>query len=159
MAGEADVLLAHRQRLALRDANLFAHQVKAGDHLRHGMFDLKPGVHLDEVEFAIFPQELDRARAAIAHVGHRLRAGAADAFALGRRQDGRGRFLQHLLVAALERAVALAQVDGVAIAVAEHLDFDVARIAEIFFDIDGGIAKRSLRLAACLLHQRFELIG
>src|SRR5204862_1442075 len=33
---------------------------------------LQPGVHLDEVELAVFPQEFDRPRAAIAHVGHRL---------------------------------------------------------------------------------------
>jgi hypothetical protein len=39
-------------------------------------------------------------------------------------------------VAALERAVALAQVDGVAVAVAEDLEFDVARVAEILLDID-----------------------
>ena len=54
------------------DADLLAHQVEAGDHLGHRMLDLQPGVHLDEVELAVLPQELDRARAAIAHVGHRL---------------------------------------------------------------------------------------
>jgi hypothetical protein len=55
-------------------------------------------------------------------------------------------------VAALERAVALAEVDGVAIAVAEHLKFDVARIAEIFFDIDGGSPKAAFAsLPACCI--------
>ena len=61
-------------------------------------------------------------------------------------------------MAALERAVALAQMDRIALAVAEHLEFDVARVAEIFFEIDGGVAERGLRLAAGLLHQRFELV-
>ncbi len=60
-------------------------------------------------------------------------------------------------MAALERAIALAEVDGVALAVAEHLEFDVARVAEIFLEIDGGVAERGLGLAARLLHQRFEL--
>ena len=36
-------------------------------------------------------------------------------------------------MAALQRAVALAEMDGVAVAVAEHLDFDVARLARDIF--------------------------
>ena len=40
---------------------------------------------------------------------------------------GGGRFLDHLLVAALEGAVALEQVDDVALAVGEDLHLDVAR--------------------------------
>ena len=44
-------------------------------------------------------------------------------------------------MAALQRAVALAQVDGVALAVAEHLNLDVARLLEIFFDVDGVVAE------------------
>ena len=59
-------------------------------------------------------------------------------------------------MAALERAVALAEMDRVAVAVAEHLEFDVARIGEIFLHVDGGVAERGLRLAAGLLHQRLE---
>ena len=39
----------------------------------------------------------------------------------------RGRLLDHLLVAALQRAVALEQVHGIAVPVGEHLDLDVAR--------------------------------
>src|SRR3546814_963062 len=65
-----------------------------------------PGVHLDEVECAVFPQELDRPRAAIAHIGHRLGDDAAHPITLDAAQDRRGGFLEHLLVAALERAVA-----------------------------------------------------
>jgi hypothetical protein len=78
-----------------------------------------------------------------------------------RSRSGRARgggFLEHLLVAALQRAVALAEMDGIAVAVAEHLELDVARIAEIFFHVDGRVAERRLRLAARLLHQRFELV-
>ena len=61
-------------------------------------------------------------------------------------------------MAALERAVALAEMDRIALAVAEHLEFDVARVAEIFLHIDGGVAERRLGLVARLLHQRFELV-
>ena len=74
------------QALAAGDADLLAHEVDAGDHLGHRMLDLEPGVHLDEVEFAILVEELDRAGAAIAHVGHRLGDDAAHPVALGRRR-------------------------------------------------------------------------
>jgi hypothetical protein len=63
-----------------------------------------------------------------------------------------GEGFQHLLVAALERAVTLAQVDGFTIAVAEDLEFDVARIAEILLDIDRGVAESRLGLGpACCI--------
>ena len=41
-----------------------------------------------------------------------------------------GRFLDELLVAALERAFALAELNDVAVRVAEDLDFDVSRARE-----------------------------
>ena len=41
----------------------------------------------------------------------------------------RGAFLDDLLVAALHGAVALAEVDDVAVLVADDLEFDVVRIA------------------------------
>ncbi len=41
---------------------------------------------------------------------------------------GDGRFFDHLLVAALDGALALVQVDHVAVAVAQDLDLDVARL-------------------------------
>jgi hypothetical protein len=49
-------------------------------------------------------------------------------------------------VAALQRAVALAEMDGVALAVAEHLDLDMARLLEVFLDIDGIVAEGRLGL-------------
>ena len=72
--------------------------------------------------------------------------------------DGRGRFLEHLLVAALQRAIALAEVDRVAFAVAEHLEFDVPRVGEIFFHVDGVVAEGGARFGRRLAHQAFELV-
>ena len=46
-----------------------------------------------------------------------------------------------LLVAALQRAVALAEMDGLAGAVADHLHLDVARLFQIFLDVDGIVAE------------------
>ncbi len=61
-------------------------------------------------------------------------------------------------MAALKRAVALAEMDGIARAVAEHLEFDVARIDEIFLHIDGRIAERRIGFARRLTHQAFEVL-
>ena len=57
-------------------------------------------------------------------------------------EQRRRRFLDHLLIAALDRAFALAEIDHVAVLVAEHLDFDVAGIDDEFLDEDAVVAER-----------------
>ena len=47
---------------------------------------------------------------------------------------------------ALDRAFALAEIDDVAVLVAQNLDFDVARIGDEFLDEDAVIAKTRFRL-------------
>src|SRR5690606_37513373 len=112
VAGEADVLLAQAQLLAAGDQQLLAHQVDAGDHLGHRALDLDAGVHLDDVELPVLVEELEGAGTAVADADAGLGADAADALA-HLRGDARGRrSLDHLLVPALHRAVALAQVHG-----------------------------------------------
>src|SRR3546814_15740083 len=44
--------------------------------------------------------------------------------------EGRRRFLDHLLVAALDAALALVEIEDVAVLVSEDLDLDVARRSE-----------------------------
>ena len=58
------------------------------------------------------------------------------------------RFLDDLLVAALDRAFALAQMDDMAVLVAQHLDLDVARIGDEFLDEDAVVAEGDLGLRA-----------
>ena len=57
----------------------------------------------------------------------------------------RRRLLDELLVAALDRAVALAEVDDVAVRVGEHLHLDVARVLEVALDVDGRVGEVRLR--------------
>src|SRR5690606_8068957 len=53
--------------LALGEAELLAHEVDAGDLLRHRMLDLQPRVHLEERDGAVgADEELARARADVA---------------------------------------------------------------------------------------------
>ena len=113
------------------------------------MLDLEAGVHLEEVEGAVLPgDELDRAGGIVVHrLGERDRLLAHLA---PRRlvEQRRRRFLDDLLVAALDRAFALAEIDDVAVLVAEHLDLDMARIDDEFLDEDAVVAEggRGFRL-------------
>ena len=61
MAGKGDVRLAEAERGAGGDADLFAHQIDAGDHFRDRMFDLEPRVHFDKIKFSILEQKFDGA--------------------------------------------------------------------------------------------------
>ncbi len=105
------------------------------------MLHLQSRVHLDEEELAVLVEELDRAGARIAEPLDRASADVADARAL-LGIEGRGVcLLPHLLVPALQRAVALAQMHAIPAPVSEHLDFDVARLAQVFLDIDAVVAE------------------
>jgi len=56
---------------------------------------------------------------------------------------------------ALDRAFALAQVDGVAVAVADDLDLDMPRLADVALDVDRRIAEcRPGRLGAAFDSRR-----
>ena len=127
--------------------------------LGDGMLDLDPGVHFDEIELAVLVQEFDGADAEIFHVLHRLGAGRADLGACRRRQNRRGAFFPDLLVTPLQRAVALAEMDGAAAAVAEDLDFDVARLLQVFFQIDRGVAERRLGLVGRGRQRQHQVFG
>ena len=150
----------HAQLLARGDADLLLHEIDAGEHLGDRMLDLNARVHLHEVERSVFvEQHLDRAGA---DVVDRLRAGhrvvAHPQAQVGRHRRAR-RFLDQLLVAALHRAIALAEVDHVAELVAEDLELDVARPREVLLDVDVAVAERGERLGARELERPREIVG
>ena len=122
LAGVAD-------RRAFGDADLRLDDVDAGDHLGDGVLDLDARIDLDEVELAGvgIQQELDGAGAEVVDGARRC---AARARRVPARcvvvEIRRRRALDDLLVAALHGAVALEQVDEVAVRVAEDLHLDVA---------------------------------
>src|SRR5687767_13444731 len=142
MATELDFALLARQLAAGGDADLFEHEVQAGDHLSDRMLDLDSGVHLDEIEPAVLEQEFDGAEPEILQLAHRLRDRLADRVAGCGVEGRRGALLQHLLMAALERAVALAKMNGIALAVARDLNLDVPRTLQIFLQIYRVVAER-----------------
>ncbi len=148
MADQRHLLLADRQRFAAGDANLPGDQVEAGDGLRDRVLDLQTGVHFHEEEFATgIQQEFHGASADVADGLGRLHRGFAHGTAqLGGQAGGRGLF-DHLLMAALDRAVALVEVQAVAVLVGEDLDFHMARLEHVFLDQHARVTERRLRLA------------
>src|SRR5690554_1170909 len=147
MTGQRDVTLRDAQRFTLRDFELQGDKIKPGNFLGHRMLDLKSGIHFKEVKAAgLVEQKLHRPRAAIiyragcfhcryTHFGAKLRC-----------HDGAGRFLYHLLMAALDRAIPLAQMDGMAVAICKNLNLDMARFDDRFFKDQLAITKSILGL-------------
>ena len=142
------LLLREAQLLSGGDADHLLDEIDAGDALGDGVLDLQPRVHLEEVVLlARVDEELDGARRAVAdRLGerHRLLAHRLDG---ARREAGRRRLLDDLLVAPLDRAVALGQVHRVAVRVGDQLDLDVARVLDVPLDEDAVVAKRRGGLA------------
>jgi hypothetical protein len=62
---ELDVALLEAQFLAGGHADLFLHDVDAGDQFGHRVFDLDPRVHFDEIELAVFVEEFEGAGATV----------------------------------------------------------------------------------------------
>jgi hypothetical protein len=99
------------------------------------MLDLQPRVHLHEPEaVGRSPSEPSTMNSTVpaphsrSALAARTAASPMAARISGGHAGGR-RLLDHLLVAALQRAVALEQVDRIAVvAVAEHLHLDMARV-------------------------------
>src|SRR5258706_13832685 len=95
------------------------------------MLDLNTRIHFKEIELAVRVEEVfDRARIHVTHRARETDSRFTHLRAQLRRDAGRRRFLNDLLVAALYRAVALAEVDDVALGVAENLHFNVADVFE-----------------------------
>src|ERR1700733_12878281 len=111
------------------------------------MFHLEAGVHLEEVEvfrrgglraggFYPFDEELNRACVDVSGAEGEARGcfphAAAQVFAYDRRWS----FLDDLLMAALDGALAFAKVDAVSVGVGNELDLYVAGALDEFFEID-----------------------
>src|SRR5262249_40440432 len=144
VTGEAYLLLPERDRTSLGDLDLQPHQIDAGDLLGDRVLHLEPRVHLEEVELPARPDdELDGTRADVADGPRRRDRRRGQPRALRGIDPGRGSLLDHLLVAPLDRALALAEMDDGALCVAEHLDLDVAGTLDVALDQQRVVAERA----------------
>ncbi len=152
-----DVLLGEGQGLARGHQDLRLDQVDARDHLRHRVLDLDAGVHLDEVIVALLvDDELDGARIVVIGQFHQPHGRFAHGLPGFDGQAGSGTLLDQLLVAALHGAVALPEVEGVAVQVGDDLDLDVAGLLDVFLQVDLGTAESGFGLGLGLLQGRFQ---
>ena len=141
-----------REGLAGGDAQLRLDEVDVGDFLGDRVLDLDARVHFDEHVLAgALPdrvdQEFDRAGVDVVQRLRELHGVPVqrlpDAFV-----EVRGRRdLNHLLVAALDGAVALEEVHDVALGVGQDLDLDVARAQDGLLEEHGGVPERGVGFA------------
>src|SRR3954468_4604492 len=105
------------------------------------MLDLEPRVHLQKIEIVLRrDDELHRSGAAIVDAlrrGNGCRGHApAEIVAVVRRR----RLLDHLLMPPLDRAIALEEMDDVAVAISEDLKLDVTRLLDVALEQQPVIA-------------------
>jgi len=147
--------------MALRDEDLGLDDIESGDDFGDGVLDLDAGVDLDEIEFVAveIKKEFDGAGVAISRGGAQAHGGLADAFADAARQVDAGGDFDDFLVAALDRAVALPEVDDVAVMVGDDLDFDVLGAADVALEENVGAAEGAAGFALAFFELGHELIG
>ena len=147
------------QRVALGDEDLRPHEVEARDDLGHRVLDLDARVHLDEEPLMAVEvvEELHRARVVVADLAGQPGGRVAELLDDVLGQAERRGHLDDLLVAALHRAVALEEVDDVAVAVAEHLHLDVLGPGDVLLEEDRRVAEGALGLALGLVEQARQL--
>src|SRR5258708_7072290 len=148
VAAETEFVLGHGQGQTGSDADLLFHQIHAGDFFRDRVLDLDARVHFHEIELAILKEELDRPGVDVVDRLAQLDRRFAHRMPQFLRKYGRWRLLEQLLMAALNRAFALAEVNDAPVGIAENLNLDVARILEILFDVDVRGTEGALSLVA-----------
>ena len=148
-------------RIVVRDAQHELDEVHAPHFLGHGMLNLKAGIDLEEHRLAPVDviDELDRAGGAVPHRPAELFAGPGDDVAHRIGEVGRRRLLDHLLVAALQAAVPVPENDDIALAVPDHLDLDVAGVADPPFKKHTGVAEVRLGQAGDAGEGSHKVVG
>ena len=146
-AVERHVFLGDGELLTGGDADHLLDEVEPGDKLCDRVLDLETRVHLQEIEVArLIDDELDGAGRGVSHgLGQGYRLGTHGGAGLGV-EGGRGCLLDHLLVAALNRALALPQVHDVAVDIGQHLEFDVAGFLDVLLGEHPVVAETGARL-------------
>ncbi len=117
------------------------------------MLNLDAGVDLDEVEVVVgVDEEFAGAGVHVARGFGQSDRGFAQLGAHRERERRRG-FFDELLMAALERAVAIPAVDDIAVSVGQDLDFDVAGPVDELLEVDTRVFEGGLGLVAGALER------
>ena len=152
-------ILGDVQGLAVGDLELLQHQVDAGGLLGDRVLDLQSGVDLQEGDQPVLADQiLDGACAVVVRLLADPLGRLVDLLALRVGQKRCRRLLHQLLEAALQRAVAGAGDDDVAVLIGDHLRLDVARLVQVALDEALAAAERRDRLAGRRLEQLGDLL-
>ena len=119
------------------------HQINAGDLLGDAVLDLQAGVHFQEVEGIAggIDDEFHRACRAVVNRLHQANRSLVQGLPHGIGQMWRRGFLDHLLVAALQRTVAFAESQHAAAPIAEYLHFNMPGLFDELFQKYSGVAE------------------
>ena len=124
------------------------------------MLDLEPGVQLDEIERPVgAEEELEGAGVAVADRAAGTLGSGLHRLARVVVERRRRRLLDQLLMAPLDRALALAERQDAALTVGEHLDLDMPRGRDRLLQIEASVAEGRLRLERRGAVGRVELVG
>ena len=146
---------------AAGDGDLKLHQVQAGGDLGDRVLDLQPGVDLEEREELLIRlvEVLHGAGAAVSGRADEFGRDAAQVVGLLLGEYRRAGFLDHLLVPALNGAVAHSRRPDIAVVVGDHLDLDMAGIGDQAFEEHDRVAERALGLALRALEYDVQFVG
>ena len=141
--------LRMREGRSLGDQDLRTHHVDSRDDFGDRVLHLDAGVHFNKVVVSVFvDQEFDRARVDIVDRLGNLDGVVVQGVAnLLRHAPGRSHF-HYLLVTALQRTVALAQMTDTAVLIGQDLNLDMLGLDKVFLNKDIVVSKRLLGLAA-----------
>ena len=141
LAGNADLRIG--QLASLGDQDLALDDVDSGDDLGDGVLDLEPGIDLDEVERAglVIDQELDGAGVLVTDLSADRECRLADGVAYRWVEVGGRGDLDDLLMPPLDRAIALVEVNQMAVPIAQKLHLDVLGAADELLEEDVGQPK------------------
>ena len=142
--------------LARGDPEHLADQVDPGDLLGDAVLHLEAGVHLEEGDGPVLgDEELTGAGADVVRLAQDRLGALVEAAHLVVGQERRGRLLDQLLVAPLQRAVTGGDHHDVAVLVGEALGLDVARLVEELLHEALAASEGGLGLT----HRRLEGVG
>ncbi len=164
MAFGANVVLGGRKFFAGRHAQLPFDEIGAGDRFRHRMLHLQARVHFHEPEavclqpFRGIGNELDGTGADVTDGLGRLHRRLAHRLAHRVGHARRCGFLDHLLMAALQRAIALKQMDDIAVTVPKHLHLNMPWAGDVFLDQHARIAEGRLAFALRAFQRGGEIL-
>ena len=108
-------------------------QIEPGDQLRHWVLHLQSSIHFEEVKVLfLVGEELNCAGVGVVGGSGDTHCNFAHAPTHVGINQGGGRFLEHLLMAALYGALALSQPNTVPLLIPQNLHLDVPWIDDIF---------------------------